>query len=193
MSLTNRLRQESRDAHRRLEEEVGIVDRIRDVAAYRHLLEHFLGFYAPLETRIERLAGWHAWGYDPVARRKSAWLSHDLGALGRESAEIVSLPLCAWAPTPENLAEGFGCAYVLEGATLGGRQISSWLDGSAIPAGARRFFQSYGEQVGRQWKEFCAALDQFGRTENTHEAVIHATAETFDALRRWLNRPEVPA
>ncbi len=161
-------------------------ERIRDVAAYRELLEKFLGFYAPLELRLERLSGLADWGYDPVARRKTAWLSQDLAALGTDPGDIVALPLCEDGPSPRNAAEAFGCAYVLEGATLGGRQISAWLARSPIPPEARRFFASYGDKVGTQWRVFCEALEEFGRRNPHHDATVRAAEETFSSLARWI-------
>ena len=186
MSLLAKLREESNAAHRQLEEQVAITERIRDVDSYRELLQKFLGFYAPLENRLEKLAGWADWGYDPITRRKTAWLSQDLSALGGDPGDIVSLPLCDDAPFPESVAAGFGCAYVLEGATLGGRQITSWLEQSAIPKHARRFFASYGENVGHQWKGFCEALEYFGRSRKEHDEIIESASHTFSSLGRWL-------
>lgn len=187
MSLLVKLREESSAAHRQLEEQVAITERIRDVAAYRELLQKFLGFYAPLELRLERLTGWTDWGYDPIARRKTPWLSQDLTALGADPGDIVALPLCEDGPSPDNVAAGFGCAYVLEGATLGGRQISAWLDQSDIPRQARRFFSSYGENVGQQWRAFCEALEHFGGSRPQHDAILRAASETFESLKRWLS------
>jgi heme oxygenase len=187
MSLLVKLREESRAAHRQLEDQVAIMERIRDVNAYRELLQKFLGFYAPLELRLERLTGWADWGYDPLTRRKTAWLSQDLAALGEGASDIVALPLCEDGPSPDNIAAGFGCAYVLEGATLGGRQISAWLDKSEIPGDARRFFSSYGENVGQQWRAFCEALEQFGRSHPQHDEILRAASETFGSLERWLS------
>jgi heme oxygenase len=193
MTLLDRLRQESRAAHRRLEEQAAIPERIQDLDSYRELLEKFLGFYAPMENHLERLPGWAEWGYDPLERRKTAWLSLDLAALGRETSEIVTLPLCEETPRPESVAEGFGCAYVLEGATLGGRQISASLAGSAIPGGARNFFQSYGAQVGEKWSAFCESLERYGARGGDQDAVIHAASATFNSLSHWLAIPPPPA
>jgi heme oxygenase len=186
MSLLAKLREGSSAAHQQLEEQVAITERIRDVDSYRELLQKFLGFYAPLENRLEKLSGWADWGYDPISRRKTAWLSQDLSALGGEPGDIVALPLCDHGPTPGSVAAGFGCAYVLEGATLGGRQITSWLEESAIPGHARRFFASYGENVGQQWRSFCESLEHFGRSRKEHDEIVHAASETFSSLQRWL-------
>lgn len=193
MTLLDRLRQESRDAHERLEEQAAISERIQDIGLYRTLLEKFLGFYAPMENRLERLPGWAEWGYDPLERRKTTWLSLDLAALGCETGQIVGLPLCDDAPSPENVGEGFGCAYVLEGATLGGRQISAWLERSPIPEGARNFFRSYGPKVGEKWAAFRTALERYGEDAPDHDAVIRSASATFASLSRWLQAPEESA
>lgn len=186
MSLLAKLREESSAAHRQLEEQVAITERIRNVDSYRELLQKLLGFYAPLENRLEKLAGWTHWGYDPISRRKTAWLSQDLSALGGDPGDIVALPLCENGPCPESVAAGFGCAYVLEGATLGGRQITAWLEQSAIPRHARRFFASYGENVGHQWESFCEALEHFGHSREKHDEIITSASLTFSSLGSWL-------
>ena len=192
MSLLAKLRENSGAAHRQLEEQVAITERIRDVESYRELLQKFLGFYAPLELRLERLNGWANWGYDPIARRKTAWLSQDLSALGGEPVDIVALPLCDDGPCPDNVAAGFGCAYVLECATLGGRPIDDHLEKSEIPRQAWRFFSSYGDNAENQWRAFCEALEHFGRSCPQHDEILRAASETFDSLQRWLSLRLVP-
>lgn len=152
---------------------------------YTRLLERFFGFYQPLEERLEGLDGWDAHGIDFPARRKAPWLEADLAALDHTPEAIAALPRCATLPRLDSLASGFGCAYVLEGATLGGRQISGLLRETRIPENARHFFGSYGPDVGSRWREFTASLEAFGEEGPQHE-IIEAARGTFTTLQNWL-------
>ncbi len=152
-----------------------------DPASYRTLLAGFAGFYGPLEPLIAR-AGLARWGYDAAARRKSGWLAADLAALSCPAEP----PICADLPSAATPSRAFGCAYVLEGATLGGRHISRLLEASAVPPDARRFFASYGRDTGARWREFCAALEAFAATAGETGEILAAAAETFTSLSAWL-------
>lgn len=165
-------------------------DRIQNVSLYQELLEKFYGFYAPLEAEIEALPDWKSWSLDFTKRRKRVWLEEDLSALGLDAAQIKSLPMCTDLPQVSSLAEGFGCAYVLEGSTLGGRQISSLLEQSQTPQNARAFFRSYGSDVGLKWKEFLAALENFSRNHLSQEPTVQAANNTFTSLQKWMGKGE---
>ncbi len=188
--LLPELRAATAAAHRALEAEVGIERRVADLPGYTDLLARFLGFYAPLEDRLGRL-GWDPEIFAADERlTKTAWLEHDLGALGWTSAEISALPRCRRLPQLDNVSRGLGCAYVLEGATLGGRQISALLAaGAVVPGDAQRFFHSYGSPaaVGDRWREFTGALESFSRRPEARRAeVVAAANETFACLQDWL-------
>jgi heme oxygenase len=86
-----------------------------------------------------------------------------------------------------SLAEAFGCAYVMEGATLGGRHISAMMETSSIPHQARDFFRSYGAGVGDRWKEFIAALETFSKERpDSAPDIVAAACECFASLQRWM-------
>lgn len=132
-------------------------------------------------------AGLERWSYDPKARRKCGWLEADLAAMGG-----VTVPAdraeCGSLPRMDTASRAFGCAYVLEGATLGGRHISRMLEQSQAPADARRFFGSYGRETAEKWASFCAALENFAAAEGCAEEMMEAAEETFSALTAWLTR-----
>ncbi len=181
------LRAATGEAHQQLEDAVGIERRIGDPAAYRQLLEIFLGFYRPLETRLASLQGWAQSGIDLATRRKTPWLEADLSALGLTTPAVAALPDCAELPSVAgSLDRGFGCLYVLEGATLGGRHITAALQNSPVPADARRFFASYGAETGTRWREFLSALES--RQPVDPSDVVLAARETFTCLHRWFVR-----
>lgn len=185
--ILDELRTHTAAAHHALEDEVKIEEATRTPENYCRLLERFYGFHQPFEVRIGELAGWETTDYDPGARLKSPWLHEDLEALGLSEEEIQQLPLCPQLPEIRTLAEGFGCAYVIEGSTLGGRHIARLLEGGAGARLPRRFFQSYGAETGPRWKEFCAALERFAAEHPEGEPeIVRAAEETFTRFRDWV-------
>ena len=188
------LRAATGGAHQQLEDAVGIERRLHDPAAYRCLLEIFLGFYRPLERHLAGLRGWENYRLGFPARLKTPWLEADLAALGLTVSEIGALPDCASLPRTDSLEQGFGCLYVLEGATLGGRQLTAMMRDSSVPPGARRFHASYGAQTGARWREFIAALEDRARAagEAGRAEIVQGARETFTCLQGWFVR-ECPA
>lgn len=187
-TLLSLLRDATAEAHRRLEETVDISQTARSARRYRRLLEDFLGFHAAAQEKLEAPPDLPRAGYAPAERRKTAWLEADLKALGLSAEEVRALPLCRDLPDLPDAAAAMGCAYVVEGSTLGGRHIAAFLDKSGvIPREARRFFQGYGEETGTKWREFCAALETVEKAD--HDRAARAAVETFAAMERWLSRP----
>lgn len=183
------LRSATAEAHRRLEDAVDIPRAVLDPEGYRRLLAAFYGFYRPLERELAALTGWESCGLDLAERRKTPWLASDLAALGLEAPVLQTLPHCPSLPALDSLAQGMGCLYVLEGATLGGRQITALMQGSPVRPEARRFFASYGAETGLRWREFLAALRSFEERCAPAEraALLAAALATFQCLQRWLD------
>ena len=157
---------------------------------YHRRLRRYHGFYAPIEPLLAAAADWQHWRLDVTARAKTAWLDTDLACL--ECSELVedaanALPVCSALPRLDTAAAAFGCLYVLEGATLGGRVISRHIErelGLNATHGAR-FFHGYGEQTGSMWKEFRTALSAFADNSPCEDQVVSSAIATFTALRRW--------
>ncbi len=189
-SLLAQLREATSEAHANLEATVDISQCLADEGNYAELLRKFHGYYSPLEEQMEALEGWEAFGLDMTSRRKSLWLKDDLVALGVDPSSLVHLPECEDLPKMDSLGSAIGCAYVLEGSTLGGRHISAMLGKSQIPQIAQRFFEGYGSATGERWKEFCAALEAFGEEANDaeREAAVDAAKEAFQCLQCWMER-----
>ena len=122
-----------------------------------------------------------------AARLKTPWLVADLRALGLTPAQIDALPDCPDLPRVDIPARAWGCQYVLEGATLGGRHISAMMAQSAVPVEARRFFVGYGERTGERWQDFIAALEHYAVGVDIAEEgdIIQGASETFACLHRW--------
>jgi len=192
-SLLALLREETAPAHRQLEDDVQIEKRVQNFSQYRQLLESFYGYYRPLEARLNTINGWETWGIRLEERLKAPWLEHDLVSLGLSRTEVLALPECIELPQVDDLASAMGCAYVLEGSTLGGRHISKMLEDQDIPSSARSFFRSYGSDVGRMWKEFCEALEHFGNIAPDATKAATSARITFECLNRWLRTAEVVA
>jgi heme oxygenase len=113
------LREGTRDHHARAEASLPLMDEALSRDRYARALARLLGFYAPLDRRLDAL-DWEAIGLDWTARRKAPLLADDLRRLGVPMAEIARLPECDDLPTVDSAARALGCLYVLEGATLGG-------------------------------------------------------------------------
>jgi heme oxygenase (biliverdin-IX-beta and delta-forming) len=185
--ILEKLRSATAAAHRALEEQVDIAGIVQEPARYRHLLERFFGFHAAMEDREQSLSGWERTGYDPTRRLKSPWLAEDLHSIGLSATEIAALPRCTDLPPMPSIAAGLGCAYVLEGSTLGGRHISRFFAEGPAAHLPRRFFAGYGEETGARWREFIQVLEDYAATHSAaHDEIVTAARETFAAFERWM-------
>ena len=88
----------------------------------------------------------------------------------------------------QDAATAFGCAYVLEGATLGGRSLMPTVEsrlGLNASHGAA-FLSSYGAAVGEMWRSFGAALDRCCAGAQQQAQAAAGAIDTFVALENWL-------
>lgn len=165
---------------------------------YVHILQVYLGFYAPLEQALFSLPDWADLGFDIERRRKAGLLLRDLRALGDSTIDAADVPHCSDLPPISSIGEALGCMYVLEGATLGGQLIARQLR-AAIgvgPTSGSAFFNSYGADLGPRWKEFRALLEAQAATPAISEAIVATAAATFCAMERWFSlsyRPSTAA
>lgn len=174
--------------HERIERTVDLPARLDSVGRYAALLARFHGYYAPLEERLAG-AGLAAAGVDLGARCKAELLRADLAALGAGADAIGALPRCPDLPAVAGAADGLGCLYVLEGATLGGqvarREVERRL--GLVPGRGCSFFGSYGERVGPMWREFCRALEGYAAAApGAADRIVGAACATFAGLDRWV-------
>jgi heme oxygenase len=174
-------------AHQRLERRIDFKSRLASVASYRSHIERMWGFYAALEPRLaalirpEHLA-------DYALRLKLPLLERDLRSLGLPDVQLEQLPRCPLVPQCEDAATAFGCAYVLEGATLGGRSLMPTVEsrlGLNASHGAA-FLASYGAAVGDMWRSFGAALDRCCAGAQQQARAATGAIDTFVALENWL-------
>jgi heme oxygenase len=181
------LREATWPCHQRLERRLDVKARFSDLAAYRAHLEKMWGFCAALEQRL----GPDSFGgllTDYLDRRKLPLLRDDLVTLGAAPAAIELLTRCDGLPICTESSAAFGCAYVLEGATLGGRTLLPLVH-SRLGLSAQRgasFLASYGEQTSAKWRSFGTALEGWCRTTARTAAAAAAAVATFESLEHWL-------
>ena len=190
------LRDATRAHHARAEASLPLMDPALTRADYARVLEALHGFHAPLEARLAPRP-WTTLGLDWDARRKTPLLALDLRALGRTHAEVDALPVCDALPDTSSLARALGCAYVLEGATLGGQLVRRHLAHTLGlgPESGAAYYSAYGDAVGPMWREFVAGLTMAVERDGCPpDDVVAGARDTFDALADWLaaTRP-VPA
>lgn len=192
MILTE-LKARTRAHHERIEAGLNITARLSSPERYRALLKRFLGFYDPVERRIASLPEWASLSLNFERRRKAAWLRKDLRALGMSDDKLEQLPVCARLPAIGGMPQALGCMYVLEGATLGGQLISRQLRGdlSLDASNGAAFFNSYGAETGRMWKEFGAFLEAYATTKLLENSIIESACATFIAFDGWLSAEEM--
>ena len=186
MDILALLKSETKAEHDAAEGALRFFDPHFSIEDYSRMIRRFFGFYQPLEERLWQLPGWAAAGVDLEARRKSAWLEADLRALGISNPG--DLPLCDDLPAPAGLGDGFGCLYVLEGATLGGRHISRHLREklNVLPGTTGAFHAGYGERTGLMWSEFREKLATYAAGRDENQRIVDAAVATFRSLRAWM-------
>lgn len=187
--IMQRLKAETRLYHQRVERQVNLEQICASPSTYRHLLQHFYGFYCPVEHKLAQLP-WHALHFAYHVRQKCPLLAADLLVLGEQPPTLAQLPQCTGLPPLVNLAQALGCLYVLEGATLGGQIITRQVGRTLhlVPDRGCAFFASYGDQVGVMWQEFARLVAAYANTPARQETIVDSAIATFGALQHWLTR-----
>jgi heme oxygenase len=156
--------------------------------AYIRVLKAFLGFFEPVERELRSIATRGSFGFNIDRRQRANLLRKDLLALGVSHAGMELLPRCALLPTLENVDDGLGCLYVLEGSTLGGQLIAREVQtrfGVGEKTGAG-FFHGYGSQTGVKWREFCTAVRIYAAGGKSQSAIVRSARSTFELLESWM-------
>ena len=85
----------------------------------------------------------------------------------RNDLRVLGVPASQWGVGPEtalpvlgSVEQALGFAYVLEGATLGGRVIRKRVAAAGGSLVGLSFFDVYGPATGEQWVRFCAVLER---------------------------------
>jgi heme oxygenase len=145
---------------------------------YARLLLRLLGLHSPIEERLARHDGdaLMVWRQTAATPSRPARLRSDLAFLGIDQGTIDTAPQAdVLLLSLHNPAAALGCAWVVEGSSLGGRVLSLRLDailGAGRAAGAGTFLASHPGQTDR-WSGCCAAVEACG-ADNQRRATMTA-------------------
>lgn len=182
--ILNRIRVETKAAHQALE--VVVIPRIKsaDREGYIKLLQHFYGYFKPVEDLLD------VYMNDKLVpeyseRRKAGALLADLevmGGIDKEPRRSTNLPAIT------NEYQAIGAMYVLEGSTLGGKIISKMLmqrlgkeDNNGIA-----FFSGYGEHTDAMWASFTNTLDNYTADKEKQDEIVNTATQTFSLFEQWM-------
>jgi len=173
--LLVRLRSDTHALHERIESAVDLLSPDASLDQYAAFLDRFRRFLAavepPLAVRLTALG----YPYSP----REALAAEDLALLGR---------VAGIRPPPEvpdsSGARAIGCAYVLEGSTLGGQIVARALECRFGPhlAGATRFLRPDPDAPGKRWQAFTAFARSLPLTDAAEADAISGARDTFRAL-----------
>ena len=184
MTLLERLKIETRDAHDRIEAAIDLDRRIASREAYRDLLIRFYGCHRAWEGAAAAKAPERALF---ERRRKTQLLVRDLESLGLKAEDIIRLPQCRPLmplPAPEAV---LGSMYVVEGSTLGGAIIARDVEnrlGLTAETGCA-YFRSYGRDIAAMWRSFGAVLLEASSPE-VDDLIVESAQKTFTVMHDWL-------
>lgn len=186
-TLRFRLRDATAEAHRDLEATMRVADRCRTREAYIQILSRLWGLYGPLEAALEAVV-WEGTESLVRLRAKTGLLVADLEALGFCPRQLGNLPRATRLPRIDGPLDILGVLYVLEGATLGGQVVLSWLTEhlDVCPETGARFYASYGGQIGVMWRAFLEVLERLGADPAAAERIERAALETFQIFETWV-------
>lgn len=186
-----RLKAETAAEHRAIEAVSNILDESLSLGEYRAYLEKFYGFQLALEGPLCRFGVWQALGLPAEDRAKLPLLARDLTLL--DGGTPASVEICKEPPRLDSVAHAVGCAYVLEGSTLGGRIIAKHIQERFGDAAPKNFLDCYGAETSERWQAFRRAVSRFARTRELEDQVIAGAKETFRSFTAWLERASVVA
>lgn len=185
-NVLERLKLETAAEHAAAERTTGVMSPDLTLAQYRAYLERTYGFQKVADEQLVRAGVWEVLNLPAAERLKAPQLERDLARLG--VSDVSQLPLVAAPPVWPGVAEAIGGAYVLEGATLGGRVISRHIQHRFGPDAPRDFLECYGPRTGESWQAFRAAVLRFAGSRELEDRVIAGAKSTFEAFTSWLAR-----
>jgi heme oxygenase (biliverdin-IX-beta and delta-forming) len=158
--------------------------KIMDLSLSRTGFERLLSFQYSLHQAVEPViiplldAHWPALAYGET-RQKLAALEKDMQVLApANSPPLVDESQVDFLQSPYH---ALGCAYVLEGSTLGGQVILRHL--KQIPEIAEdapfHYYGLYADQVGPRWKVFQETANAALDTEEKVAEAVNSAVETF--------------
>lgn len=156
-----------------------------DRRGYAKLLVRLHGFHRPVEAVIARgleadptggMTGW----------RRTHLLRSDLIHLGLDDAAIDRLPRAAISPDEVSPATAMGFLYVVEGSTLGGRQLARNLD-YLLPketTDGRSFLLAGADRNHVRWRDVCATIEARGTAKRARVEMVAAAVDAFSRFEQ---------
>jgi heme oxygenase len=186
------LRALTRASRQRLERRLDVRSCFADRPRYRRHLEKLWGIYAGFEDGLDHRLLRDALP-DVDARRKAPLLARDLRDLCRTADPLAGLARCSTLPRCEDTSSAFGCLYVLEGGSLGGRALLPLAEGRlGLDAGfGAAFLASYGSRASLMSGRLAAALDGWCVTPERLHRTVKAAVDACNAIGDWLLAPEL--
>jgi len=182
-SVAQLLKEETIEVHTKAEKLLTPkLSSIKTYDDYAAVLKMFYGYFHPLEKIIRKHINIDVLR-DVDERRNSLFILHDLKSINYSTENLA---VCDDLPEIKSVADAFGCLYVLEGSTLGGRMISRMLmKNFYIKLGDNNlnFFNGYKEDTGKKWAHFLSVINQY---EENAETIVAAANKTFEGLTKWM-------
>ena len=188
-TVTEALKIRCKEAH--VATEKTLIEKLKKVNSlddYINILTTFYGYFAPVESKIEKYITPHQLP-DIHSRKRSLFILSDLEKLGHLEPLNTSESL----PRIDNDLQAAGALYVLEGSTLGGRGITKMLlknQHLRLEEKQVRFFSGYGAETGAKWMTFLNSLNQQNTGSKAIEQMIGAANETFTFFKNWIQENE---
>lgn len=180
-ALLDQLRHHTKAQHQLLERSLDVGRLLGSPSSRLPLLRRFFALYEPAErTLLPFLAAIK--GLEYAERCKTPALRRDLQILGVSAKECLQLDRTP-PPRLRSLSHALGFAYVLEGASLGGRVIRKQLAKNGTPIDDLLFFNFYGDRTALRWREFCEVLEA---ECSDHQAAISGARDGFTYVRDGL-------
>jgi heme oxygenase len=155
---------------------------------YRMYLMRMYGLHAVIERALMASPQLATVVADAGLRNhKTALLAADLVALGVQHRDLAQVPRMAFAGALA-LPEALGWTYVVESATLGGKQLARHL-ARQLPAEIQNgsaYLRCYGDEAPERWRQLGVALDGFEAAVRDGDRVIAAARDGFLQLRAWV-------
>jgi heme oxygenase len=155
---------------------------------YRMYLVRMYGFHATTERALMASPQLATVVADAGLRNhKTALLAADLVALGVQRRDLADVPRMPFAGALA-LPEALGWTYVVESATLSGKQLARHL-ARQLPGEiqcASAYLGCYGDEAPERWRQLGIALDGFVAATRDGDRVIAAAHDGFLRLRAWV-------
>jgi heme oxygenase len=172
--LIDTVRRVTRPLHDRVEQAFAATDTAWTTARYARLLRVTYAVVAPLERAVQDRLG--ALFAAPPPSTRAERIEGDLAALGEAP------PPTQDALTTASDADALGVGYVLQGSLLGGAVIARQVRAACDPKIVQmRYVEMYGAALPSVWRQYCAALNDFGlrATDEERHRVVDAATRTF--------------